>query len=230
MQKNNHQLNFDLWHARHVARQLENRSGEFVRTSGSRPVSWGECQDLNASRLTVLLRSSHIKRNPEWECAAVKNRLQLDRRGKREKSPWYDTEYRLSFQINNRAFEPKPDAPNALWESRATYEAQECNLRSRLFKNAGRQRVVNSWHEAQSRVVVSLQRPRPLLEDFQGREHNSWDLAYRHARIKFSHAPPIEDSWYRSVKAKLQRLFESHSREEAEASRATQNAATEARL
>lgn len=228
MQKNNHESCFDAWHARHIARQLENRSGEVARVAGNRPVSWGECQDLNASRLTVLLRASHLIRRPEWEATALKNRLQIDKRGKRDKSFWYDQEYRMTFQINKRAFEPELDASSPLWESRAVYEAQECNLRSRLFKNAGKQRVVKSWQEAQSPVLVSMQRPRLLLEDFQGREHNLWDLAYRHAKLKFSHAPPIEDSWHRSVKAKLQRLLESYLREKAKPAKDAQNFVREA--
>ncbi|MBX3720751.1 MAG: hypothetical protein KF713_02855 [Turneriella sp.] len=206
MQESSSDFLFDLWHARHIVQQIENRSGVFVRIAGAKPASWGECQDMNASRMTTLARVTYFQKDSAWKATALKSRLQLDRRGKREKSVWYDQEYRMTFQINNRAFESEPQALSALWESRASYESQECNLRAKLFKNAAKNRVTETWRQAQTRVALSMQRPRPLLEDFQGREHSLWDLAYRHAKLKFSHAPPIEDSWHRSVKSKLDRL------------------------
>lgn len=211
MQKNSSDFPFDLWHARHIVQRIENRSGVLVRTAGVKPVSWGECQDVNASRITTLARVTYFQKDSAWNATALKSRLQLDLRGKREKSLWYDQEYRMTFQINKRAFEPEPQAVSTLWESRACYESQECNLRSKLFKNAQNRRISETWREAQTRIALSMQRPRPLLEDFQGREHSLWDLACRHAKLKFSHVPPVEDSWHRSVKSRLERAVHSAS-------------------
>jgi hypothetical protein len=199
---------FDLWHVRHICRQLNNRSGEFIRFKAASPVSWGECQDVNASRLKTLQRPALRHRDTEWNSAALKIRLQIDQRGKRRPLPWYDQEYRMSFQINKRAYESEIAPPSAIWEARAFYEVAECNLRSRNFSYALGMKVLLTWHEAQIRANIKMQRNRANCADFLGRENDLWELAFRHAKLKFAHVPPIEDSWYRSVREKMKRSLD----------------------
>jgi len=200
---------FDLWHMRHICRQLNNRSGAFTRWQAPRPVSWGECQDVNASRMKTLQRAAPTHRDADWNSTALKVRLQIEQRGKREHPPWYDQEYRMSFQINKRAYESEIAPPSALWEARASYEVSECNLRSRSFSYALGMKVLVTWLEAQIRANIKMQRNRSNCADFLGRENDLWELAFRHAKLKFAHTPPIEDSFYRSVKSKLHRAIAS---------------------
>jgi hypothetical protein len=205
---------FDLWHARHIARQMENRSGDFLRSMRREPLSWGECQDLNASRLKVLSRISHGTKNPDWSATILKCRLQIDMRGKKQKILWYDQEYRMTFQINKRAYESAAKPVSPIWEARATYEVAECNLRARTFKYGKSAKILHTWPEACFRAHASMQRHRPNHEAYQGRHCNNWELVFRHANLKFSHVPPIEDSWFRSVKSKLVRLISAEIPEE----------------
>ena len=200
---------FDLWHMRHICRQLNNRSGEFARWKAPRPVSWGECQDVNASRMKTLQRAAPTHGDADWNSTALKVRLQIDQRGKRELPPWYDQEYRMTFQINKRAYESEIATPSVIWEARAIYEVAECNLRSRSFSYVLGTKILVTWQEAQIRANMRMQRKRSNCADFLGRENDLWELAFRHAKLKFAHSPPIEDSFYRSVKNKLYRAIAS---------------------
>jgi hypothetical protein len=211
MLKNDYADQFDVWYARHLSRQIENRSGILERVPGPRPQSWGECQDYNASRMKTLNRPLHEARNPLWESTALKSRLQIDRRGKNKKDRWYDQEYRMSFQINKRAYEVKPLPCLPIWEARAVYEVCECNLRARRFHYGQIPKILTTWRAAFIRAFSAMYRPRPNLEDYQGRQHDPWELLFRHAKLRFSHAPPIEDSWFRAVKSKLMRPVASES-------------------
>jgi hypothetical protein len=196
---------FDLWHMRHICRQLNNRSGEFARWKAPRPVSWGECQDVNSSRMKTLQRAAQPHRDADWNSTALKVRLQIDKRGKREHPPWYDQEYRMTFQINKRAYESEIASPSALWEARASYEVTEYNLRSRIFNYTFMLKTLTTWKEAQVRASKNTQRNRNHRADYLGRENDLWELAFRHAKLKFGHVPHIENSWYRSVREKMKR-------------------------
>lgn len=206
MPSNRSTVTFDIWHARHVTQQIENRSGSIPRVKGRRPESWGESQDYNASRLKTLNRPSHCCRKPVWKSTATKVRLEIDRRGKRTKNPWYDQEYRMSFQINKRAYESTAAASLPVWQARAIYEVCECNLRSRIFSYGKPPKILTTWQEARIRAHAYMQRYRPNREDYQGRQHDPWELVFRHAKLKFSHAPFADDSWFLSIKSKLARL------------------------
>ncbi|AFM11201.1 hypothetical protein [Turneriella parva] len=211
MPENKRVEKFDEWHARHVVRSLQNRSGEFVRAAGNPPESWGECQDYNASRLITLSHVTYQPREALWQPTALKNRLQLDQRAKRNRPIWYGVEYRMSFQINQRAYEPKPEAQSALWEAKAVYETLQCNARSKIEKNGDGLRARKTWKVAQKAAAVRMQRRRPSLDDIRDTRYNLWDLIIRHAGLTFKNVPPVEDGWHRNVKSRLDRLVQGYS-------------------
>lgn len=206
MTTNNSESTFDIWYARQISRRLNNRSGDLARNRGERPVSWGESQDYNASRLTTLLRRSYVELNPIWISAANKIRLQLDKQAKQAQRIWYDIEYRILSRINEPVKESSADTLQSNWEVRAKSEAQICNFRVKNYKYMRLKREVHTWNEAKGKCAKDINRRCITRHDFQGRELNLWELAYRSAKLKFSLFSAANDGWFRSVRDKIQRL------------------------
>jgi len=197
---------FDPWHAQHVVSSLYNRSGEFMRKEAPRPISWGECQDYNASRLMTLLRAKAGLIDPAWKPAADKSRHQLQQRAMDFISPWYDKEYQILQRVNKRGTSPASEPALPLWEARAKAEAQICNFRAGRYKYNGPSLIPRSWGEAAGKFLKQVSRKKQGKEDFLGRFASFWELSYRAAKIKFSQTMAEDDGWFRSVRDKLDRL------------------------
>lgn len=205
---------FEIWHARTQARALQNRSGSLPRKSAPRPVSWGECQDYNASRLVTMSRTEHKILDPIWKCTAEQYRLILDRRAKRSRDPWYDTEYRISYHINTLAFTAEMQAASVIWAARATYETAECNIRGRGFRRKISEGTLISWKTASYRNTRNLATRSTRNGTSAGRQTSGWDLTFRATLLRFSHADDSRYAWFKSVTGRLMRLLKSQQDEE----------------
>lgn len=199
-------VDFDIWHARAQARALQNRSGQLDRKLAQSPVSWGECQDYNASRLRTMSQTKHQFSAPLWKASIEKNRLILDQKSKRIHDAWYDTEYRQSFQINSRAFEMRNACDAPLWIARAAYETFECNLRARRFNYDLSKISLNSWKESGNKIIKNFAARAERGSQLDGKLIPMWDLSYRASLLRFSHISDSENAWYRSIRDRLNRM------------------------
>lgn len=159
-------------------------TGRSSTTTTSVPITWGECQDREASRLKVRSRDERIYRTPPerpalWRGAEHQIIRRLTRRTQSDRQAWNSTDYRQCFQINDRAFRPKVNAPSILWDYKAESGVASMTQRSRKYLYSHQRTRRITWQKAAALALQRMSFGAVSRARFLGSETNPWTLCLR---------------------------------------------------